>query len=109
MEQLMKAKSKSALNATKHGAYARALRLPWESADELAELYSGLCNDLQPDGVLETEMVNGIHSLIWQRRRVMCAIQLVYYRAPISREIRRSGRKTPVGLQKFLTSRAKEH
>lgn len=62
-------KSNSAKNSTKHGIFSKVVLLPWESSDELDELSITLKSDLDPQGIIETTLVDKLITLVWRLRR----------------------------------------
>ena len=62
-------KSVSRFNALKHGADARALTIPGEDPAELEALAVDYHNRFQPEGPVETYMVETIVKADWDRRR----------------------------------------
>jgi hypothetical protein len=69
-------------NALRHGAYVSGL-LPWESREEFEALHRGLQNDWKPVGVLQEEAVLALCQWMWNRRRVILASEISYFRSPV--------------------------
>lgn len=63
-------KSKTVPNALKHGAFAKTVLLPWESAREFQALHQELRDEWQPSGALEEDAVHTILNCLWRKRRV---------------------------------------
>lgn len=57
-------------NALKHGAFSNVELLPWEDADEFAQLRRDLFEEHQPEGPLQEECVNTIQTNLWRKRRL---------------------------------------
>src|SRR5713226_3661792 len=66
-------KEKSKLNALKHGLLSKAVLLKGESRAEYQALLNGLQDDLQPQGKLETVLVENLTALFWRKRRLFQA------------------------------------
>jgi hypothetical protein len=64
-------KEKSKFNALKHGLLSKALLLKDESRVEYNVLLNGLLEDLQPQGKLETVLVENLAVLLWRKRRLL--------------------------------------
>ena len=63
-------KKASSLNAVKHGLSARELVILPEDRSAFDELHAAYLAELQPSGILETEMFNSIVHAAWNLRRV---------------------------------------
>ena len=63
-------KKASSRNALKHGLTARELVIRPEDQPAFAELHAAYLAELQPQGILETEMFNAIVHAAWNLRRV---------------------------------------
>ena len=57
-------------NALKHGAFSKALLLPWEDAAEFEALHQQLRDEWQPEGPLEEDTVATYLDCLWRKRRV---------------------------------------
>jgi len=57
-------------NALDHGIYAEDMLLPWESPEELENLFAELQEEFQPDGRMEKEVVLDLAHLRWQKQRL---------------------------------------
>lgn len=57
-------------NATKHGALSRVPVLPWENADEFAQLQDDLVKEYNPQGASEEHLVFEIANCIFRKQRV---------------------------------------
>jgi hypothetical protein len=57
-------------NAMKHGALSRVPVLPWESADEFAQLQEALIQEYKPQGALEEHLVLEIANCIFRKQRL---------------------------------------
>ena len=66
-------KRRSRYNALKSGIFAKAALLEGESPTEFASLLEGLREDLQPEGTLETVLVENLAVLLWRKRRFLRA------------------------------------
>jgi hypothetical protein len=66
-------KERSKLNAFKHGLFSKAVLLRGESGGEYLSLLDGLLEDLQPQGKLETTLVENLAVLLWRKRRLFQA------------------------------------
>jgi hypothetical protein len=67
-------KAKSALNAVTHGLTASAIVLTTESKDKYAALLAAYLEKCEPDGPIETDLVEEIVAAKWQQRRVAAMI-----------------------------------
>ena len=63
-------KSSSRFNAFKHGADARALIIPGEDEADLLTVTREYYEELRPEGVVETELVDTLVRCHWEKRRV---------------------------------------
>jgi hypothetical protein len=63
-------KAVSARNALKLGIHANALIIPGEDPDALTQLSATFHQDHEPDGVLETELVEVLIRCTWLQRRL---------------------------------------
>lgn len=66
-------KQRSSLNAQKYGIFSRGLLVGDESSREFKLLLKSLHDDLQPEGALETVLVENLATIIWRKRRVLRA------------------------------------
>ena len=66
-------KQRSKLNALKHGLLSKAVLLKDESRAEYESLLNGLRENLQPQGKLETVLVEKLAVLLWRQRRLLQA------------------------------------
>jgi hypothetical protein len=66
-------KQRSSLNAQKYGISSRGLLVGDESPREFKLLLMGLHGDLQPEGALETVLVENLATIIWRKKRVLRA------------------------------------
>ena len=57
-------------NALKHGAYSKAILLPWEDAAEFEALHQQLRDEWQPEGPMEEDTVATYLDCLWRKRRV---------------------------------------
>jgi hypothetical protein len=67
-------KAKSALNAITHGLTASAIVLTTESKEKYAALLAAYLEKCDPDGPIETDLVEEIVAAKWQQRRVAAMI-----------------------------------
>src|SRR5215831_3671704 len=67
-------KAKSALNAITHGLTASAIVLTTESKEKYAALLASYLEKCDPDGPIETDLVEEIVAAKWQERRVAAMI-----------------------------------
>ena len=65
--------SRSNRNALKSGIFPEALLARNESRAEYASLLNGLREDLQPQGTLETALIENLAAITWRRRRLVQA------------------------------------
>jgi hypothetical protein len=63
-------KARSAMNSLKHGLTSRELVIRPDDRPAFDELHSAYLAELQPNGILETELFNGIVHAAWNLRRV---------------------------------------
>jgi hypothetical protein len=63
-------KQRSSLNAQKHGIFSTGFLVGDESPREFKLLLGGLREDLQPEGALETTLVEKLAWNLWKQRRV---------------------------------------
>ena len=63
-------KASSRFNALKHGADARALIIPGEDEAGLLNVTREYYEELRPEGVVETELVDTLVRCHWEKRRV---------------------------------------
>src|SRR5262245_48098562 len=61
--------ARSSQNATKHGLFARAPVLPGEDPEAYRMLREQYFEELQPQGALETELVERVINAAWRMRR----------------------------------------
>lgn len=61
----------SRLNAISHGLFCREVLIKGEDASSLTELSSGLTAELEPQGEMETILVERIISSTWRLRRAL--------------------------------------
>lgn len=66
-------KERSKFNALKHGLLSKVLLLKGESPTEYLSLLNGLLDDLQPQGKLETLVVEDLAQVLWRKRRLLQA------------------------------------
>lgn len=66
-------KRRSKYNAVKRGIFAKAVLLESESPTEYRTLLDGFRQDLQPEGTLETQLVEYLAGLFWRQRRLLYA------------------------------------
>ena len=66
-------KKRSSLNALKSGIFSKAVFVGNESPAEYASLLNGLREDLQPQGTLETVLVENLVVITWRKRRFVAA------------------------------------
>ncbi len=70
-------KAKSSQNAVKHGLYAETIVIESpqlkENKQAYIDLIDSLFNDLEPEGLLQEDLVYKIAECIWRRRRVIAA------------------------------------
>jgi hypothetical protein len=64
-------KERSKFNARKHGLFSKAVLLQGESRAEYDALLNGLMEDFQPQGKLETVLVENLAILLWRKRRLL--------------------------------------
>jgi hypothetical protein len=56
-------------NALKHGAFAEAIMLPKDDAQEFAALHAALIEEWEPDGPSEHDKVFSVATNLWRKRR----------------------------------------
>jgi hypothetical protein len=66
-------KARAALNATKHGAYSKALLIDGENPQDLNLLYLDLLAQYHPANVIERCLVDQIATTLWRLRRFLIA------------------------------------
>jgi hypothetical protein len=66
-------KQRRSLNAQKYGIFSKGLPVSDESPQEFKFLLEGLRDDLQPEGTLETLLVEKLATILWRKRRVVRA------------------------------------
>src|ERR1700674_1947736 len=66
-------KERSKFNARKHGLLSKAVLLQDESSAEYDGLLNGLMEDLQPQGKLETVLVENLATVLWRKSRLIQA------------------------------------
>jgi hypothetical protein len=66
-------KARSKLNALKHGLFSKVVLMDWESKAEYLSLLNGLQDDFQPQGKLESILVDNLAVLFWRKRRFFLA------------------------------------
>ncbi len=66
-------KKRSSRNALKSGIFSKAVLVGNESRSEYQSLLDGLREDLQPQGMLETMLVENLAAVIWRIRRSLRA------------------------------------
>lgn len=66
-------KERSSLNAGKYGIFSKRVLLADESARDFGRLLQGLHEDLQPDGTLETALVENLATILWRKQRILRA------------------------------------
>lgn len=68
-----KGKTRSKHNALKHGLFSKVVLLKGEPQSDFDSVLNGLRNDLRPEGMLESILVEKLASLIWRQRRLLMA------------------------------------
>jgi hypothetical protein len=63
-------------NALRHGLYASDMVLPWENEADFKALLAEFCDEYQPLGPTEQELVIDLTRLRWIKRRIMRSAQL---------------------------------
>lgn len=66
-------KNRSSRNALKIGIFSKALLVKGESRAGYASLLNGLREDLQPQGTLESMLVENLAAITWRKRRLVQA------------------------------------
>jgi hypothetical protein len=66
-------KERSKFNTQKHGLLSKAVLLPVESRAEYDVLLDGLIEDFQPQGKLESVLVESLATVWWRKRRLIQA------------------------------------
>jgi len=61
-------------NALKHGAFADVVILPGEDPNELNELRTALCEEWNPEGPTEIDLVESIAMGMWRKRRFILGV-----------------------------------
>lgn len=64
-------KERSKFNARKHGLFSKAVLLQDELRAEYDVLLNGLMEDFQPEGKLETVLVENLAAVLWRKRRLL--------------------------------------
>src|SRR5438046_564736 len=75
--------------------------------DKYASLEMRLRDELSPEGILEEDSVFEILLLLIMRQRAMETMTCIFFRDPLSRELRKCG-TSAVDRQKFFEQRAHE-
>jgi hypothetical protein len=66
-------KERSKFNALKHGLFSKVVVLKGESSADYLSLQNGLRADFQPQGTLETVLVENLAALLWRKCRLFQA------------------------------------
>ena len=75
-------KRRSSMNALKHGMLSEHLILEGENRSDFDKLHHGLRCDFQPQGAMESYLVEHLAVLIWRRRRIVVAESGMISRSP---------------------------
>lgn len=89
-----KGKAISALNALKHGGYAKTKLLPFEDAGERKRLESELYRALKPQDAIEEDLIDRMVDSYWARERFM--LRLAMKQEGIFRQL------TPLALAQLI-------
>jgi len=89
-------------NATRHGAYAHDIVLPWEDQKEFATLYESFRRDLNPLNALQEEAVRELAGLHWRKRRLGWGQMLLFYKDPTPRELMKVAKEGVKKLGHYL-------
>lgn len=89
-------------NALMHGVYTNDVILPWESAKEFYALLKETRDDLQPDGMLEDQIVESIAKLFWKKRRVDWFLQHALLQGRFADEAEKSEKRSVEGVRAHL-------
>lgn len=90
----IKGKTISALNAVKHGGYAKTKILPFEDAGERKRLERELYRALQPQDAVEEDLVDRMADSYWNRERFI--LRLAMKQEGIFRQL------TPIALAQLI-------
>ena len=100
---------RSTKNALTHGVYSEDLVLPWESEQDLRELYESLKEEYQPEGCSEEHAVLNLAKFMWLQRRANNMALLQFQsgmpdacHATPWQAIVQYQRQTPVRVEKLL-------
>jgi hypothetical protein len=91
-------------NALAHGGYAQDHVLPWENKQDFFDFHKALREELEPDGPAEEEVVLGVASLYWKKRRLAIGSQLAYRRHPNAAALSEAGENGWRGVGEYLES-----
>jgi hypothetical protein len=69
----LQGKGRSKHNALKHGIFSKVVLLENESKVEFDSLLDGLREDFEPEGMIETVLVEKLAMLVWRHRRLLIA------------------------------------
>ena len=75
-------KRRSSMNSLKHGMLSGHLILEGESRSDFDKLHHGLRCYFQPQGAMESHLVEHLATLMWRRRRVVAAETGMISRSP---------------------------
>ena len=89
-------------NALTHGVYASDIVLPWESLEHFKALWTGLRDELRPDGTSEERIVFDVTLLYLKKARVNRHVQLSVCQDPLASQIIDSGKRSTKGISTHL-------
>jgi hypothetical protein len=93
-------------NALAHGVFATDIVLPWENGEEFVALHNALRDELDPQGVSESETVLGLAGLHWKKRRLNIGSALSYRRHPDAGALTEAGKQGWTGVEEYVRSTA---
>lgn len=96
-------------NALVHGVYASDIVLPSERPEDFEELLRGYRLYFEPIGTVEDEIVFGMTSWVWKKRRIQRWAQLRFLQSKLAVEMEKTGKRTVPGIHRSLKAqRAQE-
>lgn len=91
-----------------HGLYATDFLLPWDDREEFQKLHEALKVEFFPNGASEEECVFDLALAHWQKRTLARLRVATILRDPFTQEIKATGKKSWVGIQRGLRKTARQ-